>query len=81
MAKLTLATITSGYNLASINANFQAIEDFINDSALSRDVTAEANQCAQDIDLNSNKITNVADGVAGGDAVNKAQMDAAIAAG
>lgn len=72
MAKLTLADVTSLSNTASakqvLNDNFAAIEAAV-ENTLSRD-GATPNAMAADIDMGDNTILNVADPVAGGDAVN-----------
>ena len=63
MPKITLTDLTSLANdtsaTNSINTNFQAIEDYINDNVLSRDTGAEVNTMQNELDMNSYGITNV----------------------
>jgi len=76
MAKVSLTDITGGYqSVAVYNANNQLIEDEF-DNCLSRDGTAP-NSMAANIDMNSNKVTNLADGTNAQDAVTVAQLNAA----
>ena len=76
MAKVSLTDITGGYqSVAVYNANNQLIEDEF-DNCLSRDGTAP-NSMAANIDMNSNKVTNLADGTNQQDAVTVAQLNAA----
>lgn len=58
---IVLNNITSGYNLAKINANFQNIEDYINDKLLARADTGVAGEAMMEraLDMNGNKILNV----------------------
>lgn len=58
---IVLNNITSGYNLAKINANFQNIEDYINDKLLARANTGVAGEAMMEraLDMNGNKILNV----------------------
>ena len=58
---IALNDITSGYNLAKINANFQNIEDYINDKLLARAVTGVAGEAMMErsLDMNGNKILNI----------------------
>jgi hypothetical protein len=75
MPKLTLTDIISGYNLPeAYNANNTAIENAL-ENTLSRDGTSP-NSMAADLDMDSNKIINVADGTAAKDAVNVSQLEA-----
>jgi len=60
MAKITIDTITSGYNLSKINVALQAIVDELNDKVLYRDnPVGEPNEMSNDLDMNSNDILNV----------------------
>lgn len=58
---IVLNNITSGYNLAKINANFQNIEDYINDKLLARADTGVAGEAMMEraLDMNGNKILNI----------------------
>lgn len=77
MAKLALTDIAAGYAVvATINANNALIETAL-ENTLSRDGTSP-NTMSADLDLNSNKITNLTDGTNAQDAVTKAQLDAAV---
>ncbi len=69
MAKYTPSTVAAGLNsAAAINANFQEIADNLNDKVLYRDnPIGEPNTIQQDIDMNSNKLINLKDGVANQD--------------
>jgi hypothetical protein len=72
MAKINLTDIATGYELpAAYNANNSLIETFA-DSCLSRDGTAP-NQMEAQLDMNSNRIINLADGVDNQDAITLAQ--------
>ena len=63
MAKVTLTDLTTLANdtsaVNSINDNFQALEDYINDKVLSRDTGAEVNTLLNDIDFNGYDILNL----------------------
>jgi hypothetical protein len=75
MAKLTLADITAGYGgVTTYNANNALIEAAL-ENTLSRDGTSP-NTMSANLDMNSNNIVNLADGVNAQDAVTKAQLDA-----
>ena len=79
MAKLTLQDFSSGYALVSVlNTNNALIEAAI-ENTLSRN-GAVPNQMAVDIDMNSNRINNLADSQIGTDAVNQNQVSVLIAA-
>lgn len=59
MSKIDLGPITSGYNLSKINANFQKIEDELNNKVLYRDSPAgEPNNMSSNLDMNSRSILN-----------------------
>ncbi|NDB59176.1 hypothetical protein EB001_12090 [bacterium] len=62
MAKISLPTISSGYaTTTQLNNAFDAIETEFQDKVLYRDnPTGEPNVMEQDLDMNSNKLTNVA---------------------
>ena len=74
---ITLKDVGSGYKRSAINENFQSIENEINNSLLNKNggVGLEA-----DLDANSQKVINLADGVNGKDAVNLNQLQGAISA-
>lgn len=60
MAKITLPTITSGYNLTKLNEALQLIQDELNNKVLYRDnPEGEDNSLQSDIDWNSKKILNL----------------------
>ena len=59
MSKIDLDPITSGYNLSKINANFQKLEDELNNKVLYRDSPAgEPNSMSSNLDMNSKSILN-----------------------
>lgn len=60
MSKIDLDPITSGYNLSKINANFQKVEDELNNKVLYRNPPAgEPNSMSSNLDMNSRPILNV----------------------
>jgi hypothetical protein len=68
MAKITISDIASGYaSTTQLNNAFNALEAELNNKVLYRDPPAgEPNQMEADLDMNSNKIINVADIEVGG---------------
>lgn len=59
MSKIDLDPITSGYNLSKINANFQKVEDELNNKVLYRDSpTGEPNSMSSNLDMNNRSILN-----------------------
>lgn len=59
MSKIDLDPITSGYNLSKINANFQKVEDELNNKVLYRDSPAgEPNSMSSNLDMNGRSILN-----------------------
>jgi hypothetical protein len=73
---IVLNNVASPNNTSVINANFQKIEDSINDDLLKREIeVGEANEMRTHFDMNFNKIVNVFDGVDPQDVVTKAQLD------
>lgn len=59
MSKLELDTISSGYNLAKINNNFQKIEGALNEEVLYRKgYNGEPNEMQTNLDMNSKDILN-----------------------
>lgn len=74
---IVLNDVASPNNTSVINTNFQKIEDAINDDLLKREVeVGEANEMRTHLDMNSNKLTNLASGTNPQDAATKAQLDA-----
>lgn len=57
MTDIVLTPITSGYNLSKINANFDVIEDAINNDVLH--VRGGNNTMSQDLDMNGNDLLNI----------------------
>ena len=77
MAKLTLNTIGSRYgSIDALNANSDLIEAAF-ENTLSRDGTGP-NNMESDLDMDSNNIINLADGVNNTDAVNLRQVNGLI---
>lgn len=59
MSKIDLDPITSGYNLSKINANFQKVEDELNNKVLYRaPPTGEPNSMSASLDMNGRSILN-----------------------
>jgi len=72
MAKLTLTRIAGGYSsVTSINAN-QVLMEAAMEKTLSRDGSTP-NAMGADLDMNSNRVTNMANGVANQDAITLSQ--------
>lgn len=60
MAKITLPSVASGYNVSTINANFQALAAELNNKVLYRaNPVGEANQVTTDVDMNSKRLLNL----------------------
>lgn len=57
MTDIVLNTITSGYNLSKINANFEIIEEAINNDVLN--LSGGNNTMLQDLDMNGYDLLNV----------------------
>lgn len=75
MSKLTLSNINSRYaSVAALNANFQAIVTAL-ENTLSRDGTSP-NTMSASLDMNTNRIVNVADPVNAGDVATKGWFEA-----
>ena len=75
MAKLTLTDITAGYlSVAVYNANNTLMETAL-ENTLSRDGTSP-NTMSANMDMNSNRITNMTDGTGAQDAVTLVQVQA-----
>lgn len=80
MAKVVLDDVGSGYQTATKqNANNDTIETHLNDRVLYRDNPAgEANTMQQELDMNSNQITNVTNPNNAQDAATKAYTDSLL---
>lgn len=60
MSKIVLEDTAGGYNISKINANFDKIEDALNNKVLYRDnVEGEPNQMNDLLDMNSQRIINL----------------------
>lgn len=57
MTDIVLTPITSGYNLTKVNANFDKIEEMLNNDVLN--LGGGNNVMLQDLDMNSNAILNL----------------------
>lgn len=79
---IVLNNVTGGYNVSTINANFQKIEDYVNDKLLARAATGVAGEAmmGRDLDMNGNSILNVSTGGGAGSLVTKGYVDAADSA-
>lgn len=72
-------TVNAPRTIPAIEAELNKIKTAI-DSHLDRNpASGQANQMEADLDMNSNQITNLAAGTAATDAVNKSQLDTAVA--
>ncbi len=81
MAKITLPTITSGYNLTKLNEALQAIQDELNDKVLYRDNPAgEDNTLETDIDFNSKRILNLPAPTSQAEPIRKIEWDQTVGA-
>ena len=82
MAKITLDNIASGYaSTTKINNNNDAIEAELNNKVLYRNnPSGEPNQMENELDMNSNKIINLPDGISNQEPVTVQQLNGAIAA-
>jgi hypothetical protein len=75
MTTIVLNDVVSNNNTSVMNANFQKIEDAINDDLLHREiVTGQSNEMRTHFDLNSNKIVNLANGTLDQDAATVSQL-------
>ena len=80
MSKIELPTVTSGYNLSTINNNFQKIEDTLNKEVLYRKgYLGEPNEMQTNLDMNGNQILNVTTGTSDGSLVTKGHVDQGLA--
>lgn len=80
MAKITLTSIASGYDLSKVNANFQAIASELNDKVLYRDnPIGEPNTLETDIDANEMSIYNLPEPTLDSEPATKAYVDASPA--
>lgn len=80
MSKIELPTITSGYNLSTINNNFQKIEDTLNKEVLYRKgYLGEPNEMQTNLDMNGKQILNVTTGTSDGSLVTKWYVDQGMA--
>lgn len=57
---IVLNNVTTGYNVSTINSNFQKIEDYINDKLLARGITGVAGEAmmSRSLDMNGYSILN-----------------------
>lgn len=60
MSKINLPPITGGFNLSTINANFDKVEEALNNDVLYRDnPVGEPNQMINDLDMNGKRVYNL----------------------
>jgi hypothetical protein len=78
--KVVIQDVQSGHlSRSKLNSNFQEIKRYIEDQSLSRDNTEGCpNQMEQELDMNSNRIINLADGINPKDGVNLSQLQSLI---
>ena len=74
---VNLLDVGSGFKRTAINSNFTTIESELNNNVLTKD---GGTQLEADLDFNSNKAINIADGVNNSDAVNLGQVNGIISA-
>lgn len=75
MSKIDLGPITSGYNLSKINANFQKLEDELNNKVLYRQIQdGEPNAMSENLDMNSNRVINLPDAITENEPVTLRQL-------
>lgn len=74
---ISLSNVGSGFKRTAINSNFDTIESEINNNVLTKD---GGTQLEADLDMNSNKLINLADGTNNKDAVTLEQLNEAISA-
>lgn len=72
-------TVNQPYTVPQIKAELDKISTAIASHLDRNPEVGQANQMQAEIDMNGNKITNLAQGTAGSDAVNKDQLDTEIA--
>lgn len=76
MSKIELPNVISGYNLSTINNNFQKIEDTLNKEVLYRKgYLGEPNEMQTNLDMNGKQILNVTTGTSDGSLVTKYYVD------
>lgn len=74
--KIVLDDVASGYQLSKINANFQKIEDELNNKVLYKlPPEGEANALEQDMDVNGKKLYNLPTPVLNSQAATKGYVD------
>ncbi|MHC4753063.1 MAG: hypothetical protein ACYTFW_24765 [Planctomycetota bacterium] len=78
--KVIIQDVSSGHlSRSKLNSNFQNIKDYIEDKSLSRDNEPGCpNQMENELDMNSNRIINLADGINPKDGVNLSQLQTLI---
>lgn len=74
---VNLLDVGSGFKRTAINSNFTTIESELNNNVLTKD---GGTQLEADLDFNSNKAINIANGINNTDAVNVQQLNGAISA-
>lgn len=75
MSKINYSSTNGGYNLAVINQNFATTADLLNNKVLWRDnPSGEPNQMFNDLDMNSNRIINLPEPIAGTEPLRKQDL-------
>jgi|694.fasta_scaffold01034_48 hypothetical protein len=79
MAKITLDSVASGYDLSKINSNFVTIAAALNDEVLYRDnPVGEVNTLLTEVDANSQSIYNIPTPTLDHEIANKAYVDDSV---
>lgn len=80
MSKIELPNVTGGYNLSTINNNFQKIEDALNKEVLYRKgYLGEPNEMQTNLDMNGKQILNVVTGTSPSDLATRGYVDEEVA--
>lgn len=80
MSKIELPNVTGGYNLSTINNNFQKIEDALNKEVLYRKgYLGEPNEMQTNLDMNGKQILNATTGTSVGSLATKGYVDQGLA--
>ena len=79
MSKVVLNDVASGFNVSTINSNFDKIEDALNNKVLYRDnPEGEPNAMAKDLDMNGKRVYNLPAPLNASEAVRLQDLQAAL---